>query len=302
MSSQPDVYLCETESPEVVTAVRHALTDAGIPYRTGLLADETGSATFFVGWHKLEQARRIVKPFIDDTPDFDDLERDASYDRRRPTTTTRFPWEPVQAVASVILLHFALVFWVGGSLLSGRWALQHLSILGGHTLDEPWRLVTAMFLHVDLRHAFGNGVSMLVFAVPVMQQLGLRRTGWIYFGSGIVGGLSALALTTPGTLTLGSSGAVAGLFGAWVVLTYTRRRGNELSWRTRVQSLGIALLVLPSLLSPVSASGHSISVPSHLGGLITGAIAGSLISRGMFRHEDALALVRADRSLREYPN
>ena len=41
------------------------------------------------------------------------------------------------------------------------------------------------------------------------------------------------------------------------------------------------MLVLPSLLSPMTATGQSVSVSSHVGGLATGMLIGVLLSSGM---------------------
>jgi membrane associated rhomboid family serine protease len=156
-------------------------------------------------------------------------------------------------------------------------------------VDEPWRLVTSLFLHVDPAHVFWNGASMMVFAVPLLTDLRLGRTALIYFASGIGGGITALQFARAGTLIAGSSGAVAGLFGAWVVLTLSRTRLEPLSRRARIRTIGIAMLFLPSLLSPITSTGHSVSVSSHLGGLATGMAIGALISTGLLRRIRAAA-------------
>jgi membrane associated rhomboid family serine protease len=137
-----------------------------------------------------------------------------------------------------------------------------------------------------MRHAFWNGVSTLVFAVPLITYLGPFRAGLIYFGAGVGGGIAALASAPSGTLIVGSSGAVAGLFGAWVVLRLRSARYAEITWRARVRAAGIGFLVLPALLNPMTPAGQPISVSSHLGGLITGMLVGALISRGLLPRDE----------------
>ena len=73
---------------------------------------------------------------------------------------------------------------------------------------------------------------------------------------------------------------MAGLFGAWVVLTLRRPPVDALP-PAIFRTLGIALLVLPSLIKPVTPSGQSISVSSHMGGLATGMLIGAILSIGM---------------------
>jgi len=220
----------------------------------------------------LDEARAVVAGSFD-------------FDEDEPVEEPRLgsrglPWQPMIVVGSVILLHMSIVILAiaqGAERQIVRWG----GLLKGVTLDEPWRLLTSLFLHSDPRHVFWNGASMMVFAVPLLMDLGYARTGLIYFTAGIGGAIVALQFATPGTLIIGSSGAVAGLFGAWVVVTLRYARRATLTWRARIRTLGIALLVLPSLISPVTSTGQQISVSSHMGGLATGMLIGALISSSM---------------------
>jgi rhomboid protease GluP len=184
-------------------------------------------------------------------------------------------------VALLVLVHLGLAFWSGGPLPPGRELLLEGGLLPGTVVGQPWRLVTSLFLHSGPKHVLWNGVSTLVFAVPLLSSLGRARTGLIYLASGIGGGLTALRFAAPGTLIIGSSGAVSGLFGAWVMLTMRRARLATLGRRERIRVLGIAMLVLPALVQPATASGEPISVSSHLGGLATGALIGAFLSAGL---------------------
>jgi len=192
-----------------------------------------------------------------------------------------FPWGEVQTVAFLVLIHLGLAFWAGGSLPPGRALIEQGGLLSGGTLNEPWRLFTSLFLHSGPPHVLWNGLSMLVFAVPLLGRVGYLRTVLIYFAAGVGGGLAALQFSTPGTLIIGSSGAVAGLFGAWVLLTLREARREPLGSRAMIRTMGIALLVLPTLIKPSTAAGHPISVSSHMGGLLTGMLIGALLSLGM---------------------
>jgi membrane associated rhomboid family serine protease len=192
-----------------------------------------------------------------------------------------FPWAEVQIVGLLVLVHLALVFWSGGPFASHAEVIRQGGLLRGGTLTEPWRLFTSLFLHSGPSHALWNGLSTLVFGVPLLTRLGFGRSFLIYFASGVGGGITALWFSEPETLIIGSSGAVAGLFGAWVVLTLRQARRETLSRRATFRAVGIALLVLPSLIKPFTASGRPISISSHLGGLLTGMLIGAILSLGM---------------------
>jgi rhomboid protease GluP len=268
-------FLLEADRPDLVTATRDALEEAGIPFRSGLLAGKRPSVIFSVPRDRIEQAREAVG--------------EALYERRALEAPARFPRGPVLAAGALIALHFLIVLSMIGSADHGRAVVVDYALLRGGTLDQPWRLVTSLFLHGDLTHAFWNGASLLVFSVSLLSQLGYVRTAMIYLASGVGGGLMALKFVSAGTLIIGCSGAVAGLFGAWVVLTLSRSHLEPLTGRARIRALGVAMLVLPSLLTPISATGQAVSVSSHLGGLATGMAIGASISLGLLRRWAAAA-------------
>ena len=188
-------------------------------------------------------------------------------------------------VAAVIALHLLLVLAVDGGLLSRESIVEQGALRRGATVVEPWRLVTSLVLHSSVQHVLANGLSMLVFAVPLLGWVGLRRAAMVYLAAGIGGGITAVALSDFGVRILGSSGAVSGLFGAWVVLALERASVADLPNRVRLRTAGIALLVLPSLVNPVTAEGRPVSVSSHLGGALTGMLVGMALSRGWLRSE-----------------
>ncbi len=143
--------------------------------------------------------------------------------------------------------------------------------------EQPWRLFTHIFLHADASHALWNGVSMMVFAVPLVLDLGYRITAALYLISGALGGMTGMLGVPDGVVLIGSSGAVAGLFGAWLSITLLRARSSPQPRRARIRIVGVGLLVLPSLLTPTTSTGERISIGSHLGGMAAGLCAGTLL-------------------------
>jgi len=194
---------------------------------------------------------------------------------RPPEGRNPFPQGPVEVAMALILIHFALVLATGSELFAD-FALQ-----AGLTRKEPWRLISSLFLHADLRHAFWNGVALLVFSVPLINLLGYGRTAIVYLASGVGGGVGAVLTAADGTTIIGSSGAVAGLFGAWVVVRLRTASRSSLPFRARVRAAGIGLLVLPSLVNPITPQGQPVSVGSHIAGLATGMLIGAALSRSL---------------------
>ena len=83
---------------------------------------------------------------------------------------------------------------------------------------------TAMFLHANILHIAGNMLFLAVFGPTVEDRMGRVR----FLGFYLLGGLAALGLqvaVAPGSTspTLGASGAIAAVLGAYILL-YPRAR------------------------------------------------------------------------------
>jgi hypothetical protein len=192
----PYTLLLRADRPDDVEDVREVLEEIGIPYRSGLLAGDEPGVFFTVPREYLEDAQAALADRLGTRRDL-------------PGPHDKFPWRPVQMVGTLILLHFEIVFLMIGSPDAGRGLIRSGALLKGATVDQPWRLLTSLFLHSDPLHVFWNGASMMVFAVPLMIERGALRAALIYFASGIGGAVTALYYAWAGTLIIGSSGAVA---------------------------------------------------------------------------------------------
>jgi len=285
--SEPDdvrhALLYATRQAELVPLIEGALERAGIPYHTGLQVGADPRIVFTVAEARLAEARALVERAVDREPDREAAEERAweaalaaeREERQRAT----FPRGAVAATGALVLLHV----WIVLGLVGAAPSRAHLAAVGALVRTdgsfEPWRLVTSMFLHSGFPHVMWNGLALVVFGVPAVLTWGYARAALLYILAGIGGGLVALALHPPGTLLVGSSGAVAGLFGAWLVATGFRARRAPLTRRAWIRTVGLGLLVLPSFLTPTSSDGRPISVAAHLGGLVSGALLGFVLER-----------------------
>jgi len=177
-------------------------------------------------------------------------------------------------VAAVFVAHMAIVLGLVGHNPDFMRFTRLGGVVAGRVTEQPWRLLTSLFIHADPAHVFWNGVSMLVFAVPVILDVGYIGASLVYLFGGVVGGITGTMARPEGVVLFGSSGAVSALFGAWIAITLMRARQNGLPRRARFRVLGLSLLILPTLVNPESSTGQSISVAAHLGGLGAGIVAG----------------------------
>jgi membrane associated rhomboid family serine protease len=128
--------------------------------------------------------------------------------------------------------------------------------------DSYYRLLTAAFLHVSLLHIAVNMLS-LVFVGPYLErEIGPARFAAVYLLSALGGSAAVYAFGSALGAVVGASGAIFGMLGACLVLV--RRLGLDLQWL-------VGIIVL-NFVFTFSVSG--ISRLGHIGGFVTGALAG----------------------------
>jgi membrane associated rhomboid family serine protease len=80
-------------------------------------------------------------------------------------------------------------------------------------------IFTAMFLHGGFIHIFGNMLYLWIFGNNIEDTLGHLKFLFFYFLAGIGGAIGHLIVSPLSTVpTLGASGAIAGVLGAYIIL------------------------------------------------------------------------------------
>jgi membrane associated rhomboid family serine protease len=138
----------------------------------------------------------------------------------------------------------------------------------GIAVGQYWRIVTAMFLHAGILHIAFNAYALWIFGTVVEQELGTARFLAIYFVTGIVAGAASYAFGPVFIPGVGASGAIFGIFGAFVAYNYRRRHLAIAAARLRA---AVTLVVLNMVLA---FSIPGIDWRAHVGGFIAGLVAG----------------------------
>ncbi|MGA2308919.1 MAG: rhomboid family intramembrane serine protease [Candidatus Bathyarchaeia archaeon] len=127
---------------------------------------------------------------------------------------------------------------------------------------EVWRLFTAIFVHADILHIFGNMFFLLIFGLRAEDMFDIKEYLLIYFLSGLSGGLLTLALWPPETLSIGASGAIFGVLGATII--YARHSIGQSIMGALIYAFFFFIINL----------GTNVNYLAHLGGLATGLLIG----------------------------
>jgi len=127
---------------------------------------------------------------------------------------------------------------------------------------EYYRLLTAAFMHGGYLHIALNMYALYLFGPPLESALGRVRYLTLYLLSALGGSAASYAINAPDGASLGASGAVFGLLGAFFIVN--RKFGRDNSGLLVLVAINLAIAFLPGF--------GNIDWHAHVGGLITGAL------------------------------
>ncbi|MEO7124440.1 MAG: rhomboid family intramembrane serine protease [Lacisediminihabitans sp.] len=184
--------------------------------------------------------------------------------RRKPAvvTATRIALGNGTPVATYALIALCVVVFIvqyaTGGPTNGA-ATAYLIDYSPWVPTEPWRMLTALFLHASFIHIGLNMFSLYIFGPILERMLGRTRFIVLYLLSGFGGSLAVL-LIDPSIPVLGASGALFGLFTAFFVIQ--RGLGGNGNSLLGLIALNLVIGFIPGL---------NIAWQAHVGGLVVGA-------------------------------
>jgi rhomboid protease GluP len=121
-------------------------------------------------------------------------------------------------------------------------------------LEQPWRLVTAIFLHGGLLH-IGFNMWALMNIGPTLEEIyGSARFFFIYIVTGAIG---FLASSMFGNASVGASGALLGMVGVLLAMTTGRQSAGMRMLRSQLVSWLIYMAVLGFMMPGVDNLAHA---------------------------------------------
>jgi membrane associated rhomboid family serine protease len=159
----------------------------------------------------------------------------------------------------------------------------------------PLTLVSSMFMHGSFMHIFGNMLYLWIFGNNVEDILGHLRYLFFYLACGVMAGLAHVVTNPASTVpTVGASGAVAGVLGAYFV-AYPRARVLTLIFLgifVRLAEVPAAVLLLlwfvmqslQGLLSlGIGEAAGGVAWFAHVGGFLAGVLGVRVLGAGRLR-------------------
>jgi rhomboid protease GluP len=210
-----------------------------------------------------------------------EYEKENSSNRREPHIRPDPPrFEAGLAVAAVIVIFHTLTVGLFRDVpWLGRGSADASKLIHG----QLWRAVTALTLHADFGHAFGNALAAALLFSALASVLGWGVSLMIVLVTGAVGNLVNAYFHAPPHVSIGASTAIfaaVGLFGS--IATFRNRQLAE----PRRRSLWAPPAAAIALLCLLGTTGERVDVLAHLLGFVSGALGGVVIAGLVFAPPD----------------
>jgi len=207
----------------------------------------------------------------------------------------QIPTRHVPVVNYLLIAANILVFvlmWLAGPYqesLVYQFAMIPANLTTGLNLGDITDIFTGMFMHAGILHLGGNMLYLWIFGDNVEDSMGSIKYLAFYLVGGVVASLTHI-LTNPGSQipTVGASGAIAAVLGAYLVL-YPQSRvltiiplGFFLRMTLVPASIVLGLWFVLQLFSGFLSLGGpdvgGVAFWAHIGGFVAGVVMAKLLA------------------------
>ena len=205
----------------------------------------------------------------------------------RPVDHQEFVWRlheaPPRTWVTPMLVGLNVTVWLlnvafGISPLSPRavellmWGGNHLPV----TLDQPWRLITATFLHGGIIHLAFNMWALWDTGRLAERFFGNTQLLLIYAVSGLSGSVASLFFAARTGVSVGASGAIFGVVGCLLAAVLVKSRSLPPGLVTSMRSSMLTFIGYSLFMGFVAGF---IDNAAHIGGLAAGFFMGLVLAR-----------------------
>jgi len=151
-------------------------------------------------------------------------------------------------------------------------AVYFLGLTPAYFLQQPWTIITNLFVHGGIGHIVVNMISLYFLGSFVLRLLGEKKFLLVYFVGGIIGNIFYLFLGPPLIPGVGASGAIFALGGVLAIMA--PKLPVFMFFIPVPIPLWIAIIVFLLI-----SFFPGIAWQAHLGGLLVGVVAGYYFRR-----------------------
>ncbi|RST74049.1 rhomboid family intramembrane serine protease [Siminovitchia acidinfaciens] len=137
-------------------------------------------------------------------------------------------------------------------------------------MGEYWRLFTPIFVHIAFTHLLFNSFSLVLFGPALERALGKFQFILVYIACGVAANIATLILKPPYYTHIGASGAIFGLFGIYLAITFFKKEAMPQQGKQvilPIAALGVIMTFFQA----------NINITGHISGLIAGFLIGAVL-------------------------
>ncbi len=196
---------------------------------------------------------------------------------RKAVRTKNWPWVTIVLIAINVIVYLILA--MNGNTESTEYMLSKGAAYGPAIFEhyEIWRLVTCMFMHFGLMHLASNMIYLGIIGTTIENGIGHFKFALLYMLSGFAASVVSSAVyyfAGDFTVSAGASGAIYGLIGVVVYLTFKNRgRMSRSNMWFRVTTVLLFIFVSNFL-------DESVDAVAHIAGFVFGLILAILFLGG----------------------
>jgi membrane associated rhomboid family serine protease len=188
---------------------------------------------------------------------------------------------------NIIIFVFQIMLGSSNEQFIYQFALIPAEVTTTLSLDSIYNIFTSMFMHAGFVHLGGNMLYLWIFGDNVEDRLGSGRYLFFYIIGGTIASLAHI-ISDPGSQipTVGASGAIAAVLGAYLVLFPKQKVLTliPLGFWLRMTMLPASIVLggwflfqlLQVMLSLGDPSIGGVAFWAHIGGFVSGVLLGQL--------------------------
>jgi len=174
-------------------------------------------------------------------------------------------------VANVLIFVVELI--TGGGIAQRSPIIVFLGLTRANFLDQPWTIITNLFVHGGFGHIIFNMISLYFLGSFLIRLIGERKFLVVYFLGGMVGNIFYILIRPPVLPGVGASGAIFALGGALAIMA------PKLPVLVFPIPVPMPLWAAMTFFLIISFFFRGIAWQAHLGGFLLGLIAGRFLKK-----------------------
>ncbi len=152
--------------------------------------------------------------------------------------------------------------------------------------QDLFTLITSMFVHGGWAHIGGNMLFLWIFGDNIERRFGSTLYTLVYLGAGLAAGLTHVVMNSGSEIpSVGASGAISGILGAYILLYPTNRVKVFIGYilTTVPAFIFLGIWFVTQLASGIGSLGvktaesSGVAVWAHIGGFVAGVVAALIL-------------------------